>query len=325
MARYIALICIYFLSFSQVEAQDLKRVQYGFAVKATIDFNGLENYFKHSNFNVSVTGGAGFHPFEASFVYPSIHMGFLLFNQGNPGAPYNQGFFKSTRLNLFSNFTITSGVWRNNINHQLRRVPLYHFGDFTANPLLNPFQHSLGLGTNLIFFLDKYKDGYQRIGFGNILIDRHFQFNMLNDGSIFAILNLADGYDRYFTGGGQFSWHQDATNWIDSFELSFMKHTGYEPLTFETSNLLQSDFISFQNKKTIYYSTNRLRFRVNSTQDNLSLHFTMHNMDVDFQDIIHLSGDWTFFPDIFTPASSLVNDFKRSGFGASYNYFYNRW
>ena len=263
-------------------------------MRLTIDINGVENNFRYTNFNLSIIGGVGVHPFEASFVYPSLHTGVMLYSRGDNGSSYQDKFWDSFQVELLLDATLTSGFWRNNVNHNLRTVPLYHFSDILPNPLVNPFQHSLGLGINWIYSFDDYKqcDRIQKIGFGNILIDRHFQFNMYNDGTPYRQLGLTDKHDRYYTGGGQFSYHTDNNYFFDTIELSFMKYTGFDYSAFETANLLQLDFIPHKRAETTFYNKNRLRLRLGNSTDNYSLHITAHNTDKDFQDFIHYKGDY---------------------------------
>lgn len=300
-----------------------KDIQTGVMLRSTIDLNGFESGFEFSNFNISLIGGMGFHPFEQSYLYPTLHAGILIYNRGDLGAPYDKGFFKSTQFEFMFNTTINVGNFAKNSNHFKRRVPLYHFSNLVPNPLLNPFHTSIALGTNFIFFTDKYKSSSQQVGFVNVLIDRRFQFNMINDGFWFPKIGLSDGLDRYYTGAGQFSWHIDSKYAFDSFEIGFFKFTGYETIAFETANSLQLDYINYKKPRSIYYSKNRIRFGMNSSMNNYGLHLTFHNTDKDFQDFIHYKGDWTYFPDIFKNKKDGINDFKRIGIGGSYFYTKN--
>ena len=323
---HINVVCIItiFLNFSLFSQYiTTKEVQTGVILRSTIDLNGIESGFNFSNFNISLVGGIGFHPFEQSYLYPTIHAGILLYNRGDLGAPYNKKIFRSTQLEFMLNTTLNVGNFAKNSNHYKRKVPLYHFSNLIPNPLFNPFHYSVSLGSNFIFFTDKYKDSYQQVGFLNALLDRRFQFNMINDGTFFPKLFLGDGLDRYYTGGGQLSWHIDSNYLFDSFEFSFLKFTGYETIAFETANSLQLDYINFKNPNTIYYSKNRMRFNAHSSTNNFGLHLTLHNTDRDFQDFIHYKGDWSYFPDIFKTQSGRTNEIHRLGFGATYFYTKN--
>lgn len=323
--KYVLLPLLFFNILIQGQNNHADDMQYGVSIRATIDLTPFDKQkFKNSSVNISLTGGLGFHPFEISSLYQSFHLGILMYSRGDLGAPYNKGFFEGSQFELIGDATLTGGYFAKNANHTLRRVPLYHFSQITSNPLVNPFQHSFSLGTVFVKFFDSYKDSFQQVGFGNVMIDRRFQLNMFNDGtpfSIFQILN--DKQDRYYTGGGMLSWHNDSTYEFDLIEFSFLKFTGYEEGLFELANLLQVDVLAFKNENTIYYNKNRLRFRIMSSRNNYSAHITFHNTDIDFQDFIHLKGDWTFFPDIFKNQKGWDNELRRMGIGGSYFHFKN--
>lgn len=300
------------------QTNDINNIQYGAVIKATIDLNWLNNNPSYSNFNISFIGGAGIHPFDIKFLYPSIHAGFLLYNRGDLLSSYENGFWNSTSLNFIFDFTINGGLYRNNINFQKRLVPLYHFSDIAPNPLQNPFQNSLGLGTNFIFNIrnENYTSNQsQRVGFTNLMIDRRFQIMTHNDGSIWGKLGLGDRLDRYFTGGGVIAYHLDSKNEINNLEASFNKFTTHEDYAFDTAYLLQLDFIPFKNKKSHYYNKNRFRFSATSLKNNGGINLTFHNTDKDPQDKIHFIGDDTYFPDIFYNQRKYWNELKRIGIG----------
>ncbi|MCH3884384.1 hypothetical protein [Tenacibaculum aquimarinum] len=196
---------------------------------------------------------------------------------------------------------------------------MYHFSDFTTNPLENPFSDfSLTLGTNIIWFLDSYKKKKelpQRVGFTGLMIARRFQISTYNDGSIWGKTKLGDGLDRFYTGGGVIAYHLDSNNDINNLELSFHKFTGHEKYAFDAANQLQMDFIPFKNKETYYYSKSRWRLTATSFKNNFGVHFTVHNPDKDPQDWIHFIGQDTYHPDIFPNKGGLSNEWRRIGVG----------
>jgi len=312
-------LIILFSSFtSNSQTNDLNDIQYGAVIRATIDLNWLNNNPCYSNFNVSLVGGAGAHPFEINFLYPSIHAGILLYNRGDLLSSYEDSFFDSTSLNFIFDFTLNGGIYRNNINFQKRIVPLYHFSDIAPNPLQNPFQNSFALGTNFIFNIrnKNYNSNQsQRVGFTSIMIDRRLQIMTHNDGSLWGKIGLGDRLDRYFTGGGVIAYHLDSKNDINNLEASFNKFTTHEDYAFDTAYLLQVDFIPFKNKKSNYYNKNRFRFSATSLKNNGGINLTFHNTDKDPQDKIHFIGDDTYFPDIFYNEKKYWNELKRIGIG----------
>lgn len=309
-------VVILISKFGFSQTNDLNDLQYGIAIKTTIDINGIESKGKYTNFNVAVVGGIGGHPFDLENVFPTAHAGFMVYNRGDLISDYSKGFFNSTIVDFFLDLTLNVGYYRDNINFGIRNVPLYHFSDFTPNPLQNPFQHSFSLGSNTVLSTDKYRQEQpQRIGFLNLMIDRHFQFSMYNDGSFYRLLGLADGLDRYYTGGGMFAYHLDNTSDFNLLEFSFHKFTGHEKYAFDSGNLLQLDFIPFKEPQTYYYNKNRLRFSMSNTNRNYGVHLTAHNTDKDFQDKIHFDGNYSYHPDIFEDFRGIANEIKRLGIG----------
>ncbi len=300
------------------QTNDINDLQYGVALKTTIDLNTTS-----PNYNIAFTGGIGGHPFDYAEAFPSIHSGFIIYNKGDLVSSYNpdRGFFTSSTFDFFIDFTLTLGYYTQHTNFEKRFVPLYHFSDFTPNPLQNPFQHSLTLGTNVIWFWDKYKkEQPQRVGFTGIMIDRRIQASTYNDGSIWGRFGLGDGLDRFYTGGGMVSYHLNNNNLFNKIELSFHKFTGHEKYVFDTANLLQLDFIPFKNPETYYYSHSRFRGSITSYQNDFGLHITAHNTDKDPQDWIHFTGDDVYHPDLFGNQRGIYNEFKRLALGGFYLY-----
>ncbi len=321
MRNITSVFFILLYSYVCSQDRDFNTFQYGIALKATVDLNGASNYGKYSNFNLALIGGIGAHPFKSKFIYPSIHSGFLLYNRGDLISSYDESFLGSTTIDFLANFTLSGGYFYHTQNFDKRFVPLYHFSDFTPNPLLNPFQHSISLGTNIIYSPKNRIEQPQRVGMVNIMFDRRFQFSTYNDGSFFKkYLGLADGLDRYFTGGGMFAYHLDNPIGFNLIELSFHKFTGHEKYAFEVANQLQLDFIPYKEEKTYYYNKNRLRLSVSNTVKNFGIHLTAHNTDMDFQDGIHFKGNYTYHQDIFKNHLGLWNELGRLGIGGYWQY-----
>lgn len=326
MGINIKVILLFFLLFKssfglKSQTNDINDIQYGFGIKTTIDLN-----FQYPNYNIAFTSGIGGHPFDYAEVFPSIHTGFLIYNKGDLISSYSpaKGFFRSTLLDIFLDLSLTVGYYTPNTNFDKRFVPLYHFSDFTPNPLQNPFQHSLTVGTNFIWFFEKYKTKTkelpQQVGFTGLMVDRRVQASTYNDGSIWAKSKLGDGLDRYYTGGGLITYHSNIDKNISKFEVSFHKFTGHEKYAFDTANLLQIDFIPFKNEETYYYSKSRFRFTATSFKNNGGFHLTLHNTDRDPQDWIHFKGSDTYHPDIFKDRKGFWNEFKRMGLGGFWFY-----
>ena len=312
MIKRLFLLIFSILNFCSLEAQNSpETVQVGLAVKTTLDIGEFTNY------NISVIGGAGFHPFELKAIYPTLNMGFSLYNRGEFLSSYEFGFWR-TYLDGFLNFTVTGGDFRQSIDFRKRYVPLYHFSDLLPAPLHNPFQHSVSIGTNLVFpFFDNKKES-QRVGYSGIMVDRHLQFNIYNEGSYWGRYKLGDKEDRYFTGGGAFSYHIDSYYLVNQFELSFHKFTGYETNTFQVANALQLDFIPYRKESVFFYNKNRWRFTASNYSKNFAVHITLPNTDRDIQDKIHFDGDYTYHLDIFENEPGWKNELGRLQLGGSF-------
>lgn len=319
MKKLVFIILVLFITsevFSQVHRG---KIQTGIGIKLTIDITGESNFGEYTNFNASVIGGAGFHPFEFRYAYPSLHTGVAVYNRGELISSYREkGFFENIYADAFINLTLNTGYYRNNIDFSQRLVPIIHFSDLLPNPLQNPYQHSFSIGSNMVFSLfDQYRE-FQRVGIFNAMVDRHFQLNIYNDGSLWGKLCLGDGEDRYYTGGGSVSYHMDHSNFISQVFLSFHKFTGYEKDTFEAANLIQLDFIPYKKEESFYYNKNRWRLSLSNPHKNFGVHITLPNTDKDIQDGIHFNGNYTYHQDIFKNETGLRNEFRRMGMGGSF-------
>lgn len=316
------LVLIFLGSLTKVRSQN--SLDSGVAIKATIDINSFADKFRYSNYNISLVAGIGIHPFSIKELYPTIHAGVLLYRKGDLISSYSRrGFFKNNYLDFHLDVSLTTGVYKNSTNFLIREVPLYHFADFTVNPLENPYtDFSFTIGKNIIWFTDSYKkEQPQKIGFTGLMVARRFQISTYNDGSIWAKVGLGDGLDRYYTGGGMIAYHLNSNNTISNLELSFHKFTGHEMYAFDAANQLQLDFIPFKKKETYYYSKSRFRFTATSLKNNSSVHITLHNPDKDPQDWIHFIGQDTYHPDIF-PNKGFF--WRKIGIGSSWLHMNNR-
>ena len=285
---YFLIISVFITSsygFSQ--EMDFEKLQFGFAVKTTIDINGLESKGKYTNFNVTLVGGIGNNLFDIQNVYPSLHAGILIYNRGDLVSSYKERFFQSTVIDLIFDITLTAGLKQKEVS-SARIVPLYHFSDFTPNPLENPFRWSVSGGLNFIYSFDRKnrEKKPQRVGFMNLLIGNTLQVNTYNDGSAFKFLGT-DKLDRYYTGGFLLASHLDRKWHFDQIELSFHKFTGFQKYAYKSANLMQIDFIPFSDPDQYYINKNRTRISVSNTSRNYGLHLTFHNTDADLQDLIH--------------------------------------
>lgn len=194
-------------------------------------------------------------------------------------------------------YTLTTGIQnRMKMNHWLRpgirNYPLYYFNTFTAQPLQNPYNWSLSIGGNLIFFLSRKTDRFQQVGFLNGHFDR-FQVNYINDGPPF-FPPFGDRFDRLHTGGGYITFHGDDAWAINLVELGFNKFTGYSRNAYELSNRIGAGYIYYKDTSQQYYNKSRIYLNVANTSKKIGMSVNFYNYSrLDVQHKIHLSS---FYP-----------------------------
>lgn len=304
-------------SYSQTDYLD--NIQYGVALKATIDINGIESKGKYSNFNLSLFGGIGSFVFNSKSLYPSLHAGVVLYNRGELISTYHpdKNFFSSSVLDFMVDISMNVGYFNDNTNLDMKNVPLVHFSDFTSNPLQNPLYHSLTIGSNLIWSTQKGRE-FQRVGLIGAMVSRSFHISSYNDGGLWGRLSLGDKRDRYYTGGGLLAVYLNNNYTFDNWEFSFHKFTWSEESIFYVGQLLQLDVLAYKDEKSKYYNKGRLRLTARNSTDNYGVHLTLHNTDKDFQDGFHFNQESPFHPDIFKNEKGIRNEIKRAGIGGFY-------
>ncbi len=180
----------------------------------------------------------------------------------------------------------------------IKQMRTLHTGDFYN--LFIDRKYALILSTNAIF---NNHQRHQLQGSMTLTVDR-VTLNYHNDGPPFQALMLADGFDRYWTGGGALFVH-DARG-FNRVVAGFDQFTGYQPLLYELSSLLGIHLPQ--------YGTNRSEMRAdhNTSQYHLRLGIDP-NLSIDMgvvgslyhaaqrryfglQDIIHLKGRYPFHP-----------------------------
>jgi len=296
------LIVFFFVLVSyQIQSQATRNDDFrlGFGIKLSAEIQNT----KQLSFRASATGGIGQYikiNDNGFGTLPTAHIGVLLYNKGILGSQLNTKFKKCVFLDFFTNFTLTSGGKNITNNNRLddRRVPLYHFSDFTSNPLQNTFKHSVSFGSNIIFNPHKYRNT-QSIGFFNLNVARTAQISYYNDGG--PILKyLGDKKDRYYTGGLVLSAHFNTNTEFSLVELSFHKFTGWQPYAFDLSDKLQMDYIPYKNEAVFGFNQQRWKLSLTSDKNNYTVFVNAYDVDVwDVQDILHFNRDNPFHPDYF--------------------------
>ncbi|AUC81478.1 hypothetical protein [Lacinutrix sp. Bg11-31] len=298
--KYITFLFIAFgIQINNAQNNTIDNLRLGFGVTLTAE---IQNGY-HLKFRASAAGGIGQYLAVNNNGFgalPTTHLGIMVYNRGILGSQLDKEYKNSVFLDFFADATFTVGGKNITEINRLedRLVTLYHFADFTANPLQNTFKHSLSFGLNLILNPDKNREA-QMVGFFNLNVARTAQISYYNDGG--PVLNLlGDGKDRYYTGGFVLSAHLKTQTYINLIELSFHKFTGWQPLAFDASDKLQLDHIPYKNKDVFGFNQQQWKLAVHSFNHNFSAYVSAYDVNVwDVQDILHFSRDNPYHPDYF--------------------------
>ncbi len=279
--------------------EPVKDLRLGFGINITGEYQ-----VKHGlKFRVAATGGlADYVPLAKNDfgILPSVHIGVLFYNKGILGSNLNMNYYRTTFFDFFANATVTTG-FNNNITPQElehRFVPLYHFSDFVANPLLNTFDYSLSLGSNWLMNPDRNRAS-QTVGFINLNVGRRAQISYYNDGG--PILSyLGDREDRFYTGGLVVSAHFNRNVYLDLVEVSFHKFTGWQEYAVDTADKLQLDHIPYKNGDAFGFNQQQWKLNFVSYQQGYGAYITIYDLDViDLQDFLHFNSDFPYHPDYY--------------------------
>jgi len=278
-----------FYSQYRIDQKNGTKFQYGIASKLNIEFKINEN----PNFKLSITGGIGYN-IENVF-FPAIHTGIILFNKGTIGSHLNDTWTK-IRAHYFYNAIGTIRLDKRNYSYFERQVPFYHFSDFTANPLQNPYKSSLSFGK---IWINLPKNKRQQIGLFNANIVGRAQITYYNDGG-FGLEILGDKRDRYYTGGILISYHGNERDDIDLIELSYHKFTGYVKHAFDIAEKLQMDFLIYADTSQFALNHQRWKLTVSDLSSGFSGNIAIYDSNsIDLQDFIHFKTNVPYHPDYF--------------------------
>ncbi len=265
---------------------------FGFGAKLNIELS----YKYRPDFKLGITGGISYNADINSYgISPTLHGGFLFFNGRSVGG--NQSRKRYTiQSHAFLNTMAVFQLDRLDFNPINRPVPLYHFAEFTANPLQNPFKSSVSYGMNLILVHEKK---LQRTGFFNLNVSGRFQITYYNDGG--PVLGWAgDNQDRYYTGGLVLSYHGNIEDVVNLVELSYHKFTGYQKYAFDVGEHLQIDFINYKDTNQFKYNQQRWRLNFSNLDNGFGGSVSLYNLNsLDFQDFLHFWTNVPYHPDYF--------------------------
>jgi hypothetical protein len=218
------------------------------------------------------------------FIVPALNLEYQLY-YGGLGTRSGWG---SAKNNLTGELVVSgtlTGGWRDGTGYD---QPLYYFTDLVQPALQNPFSYSLSAGTNLVFPMDGHKAGLQRVGFYDVHIGR-FQLAYYNDGGGMPVPLLADGKDRYYTGGGFINVSLPNNDVLSQFTASYHKFSGYYKETFEDTNEMNLSFVNYHDETQQYYNKSFWNLSVFNARTGLSGFFRVNNPynRGDFQNTIH--------------------------------------
>ena len=179
-----------------------------------------------------------------------------------------------------------------------RLIRTLHTGDY-YNLVLDR-TYGLLLSTNAIFNNHRR---HQMQGAMTIVTDR-VSLNYYNDGPPFKTLMLADGFDRYWTGGGAIFVHDDRG--FNRIVAGFDQFTGYQPLLYELSGLLGIHLPQYgpdERGTRRDHNTSQYHLRI-GLDPNLAIDMGVVGSLYDersrryfgLQDIIHLKRGYPFHP-----------------------------
>lgn len=308
MLKYFILFTFFFsvkfYSQNEINGFSPKGLQYGFAGKVNLEFN-LKN---NPSYKISLVSGIGYNIKNTFF--PTLHTGIILFNRGVVGSNLQLNPF-DIQKHFFGGLMGTIKLDKKKIDINNRHVPLYHFLDFSANPIQNPYRSSISYGA---IWVNLRKKINQRIGFFNVNVMERGQISYFNDGG--PVLKIAgDKHDRYYTGGLMLSYHANYNQDINLIELSYIKFTGYTKHAFDIGDKLQIDFLTYADKEQFSYNTQRWKLSVSNINDGFGANFSIYDFNrLDLQDFLHFNTNVPYHPD--------YNKSKRLMIGGNYQYNY---
>ncbi|WP_303316961.1 polymorphic toxin type 23 domain-containing protein [Flavivirga abyssicola] len=292
--KHLILSLIFFHSLYCVAQNDFYSTnsdfQFGIGAKVNIEFS---HKFSPA-FKVSLTGGVGYNT-DRIRIFPSIHTGILFFNKGSVGADQSKKWYR-IQSHFYTSAQLTGQLDKRDFDFALRSVPLYHFSEFNANPLQNPYKSSISYGANWIFVQNKKS---QRTGFFNLNIAGRAQISYYNDGG--PILKIAgDKRDRYYTGGVIISYHGNNEDQINLIELSYHKYTGYQEYAFDVADKLQIDFLNYNDENQFSYNQQRWKLNISNIKNGFGGSISLYNRNsIDLQDFLHFNTNVPYHPDYY--------------------------
>ena len=262
-------------------------LQYGYSLRVALELARKPILY------IAISGGIASN-FIAPEVYPSINGELLIYTGGIDTAKptYKQNWFI---VDFILAGTMTVGLGSNNFTSarqslvEGRNIPLYYFTNFNNPTLVNPFNSSFSLGTNLIWSTKRFP---QRIGFINIHPVKEFQISYYNDGGPpVDLISLGDLQDRYYTGGAIISYHGPSHTLANLIEVGYHKFTGYSKNAYTAAKRLNQSFVDYTDTSQTAYNRSLWSVNVANPSRHWGINFREYNRTSwDMQHKIHWSG-----------------------------------
>lgn len=263
-------------------------VQRGIGVKVLASFSTVEKL----NYRIGLIAGFGGYLGDKRWLYPAFNTDLMLFG-GGMGSP-SPGIKSCLNVEWIVSYLATIGC-HDRLNHasssrpEIRNYPLYYFNNWSHPSLQNPFEYSVSLGGNVVFFITKYlRPSRQMVGFLNLHASR-LQASYANDGPPFR-QPFGDRFDRYHTGAGYVSFHGDNDWEVNLIELGYNKFTGYSHSSYEISNQLGNAYVFYEDENQNFFNKTNFYLNAANLTRHLGLAFSVVNFPwVDIQHSIHLA------------------------------------
>ena len=305
--KYLLVTFLFVLSYTARSQNDISfsnsEFQYGIAAKLSVEIGyrfSKKFAFRKRNFftpgyRLSITGGVGYDVEGDIGFFPALHTGVMLFNKGSIGADQSKH-GSIPQFHFFASTIVALELDKKDFSPLERSVPFYHFAEFTANPLQNPYKSSISYGAN---WIGVQKGEIQRVGFFNLNVVGRAQISYYNDGG--PVLGLAgDNRDRYYTGGLVISYHGHILDPIDLIELSYHKYTGYQKYAFDVADKLQIDYLNYNDTNQFSYNQQRWRLNFSNINSGYGGNVSLFNFNrLDLQDFLHFKTNVPYHPDYY--------------------------
>ncbi len=328
---FFVIIVLYFYS-SDCLAQD----RYSFGLQ----FGANVNLYNSRPFRQKTNKFPGYKVFTSFVIRSSSRDGLFLFNYGATLAIYNKSLgnnFNPSYSDIQIDFTNTLAIGLGSKGESWDVRYLRTIGNSPAFNLYHKKDYAFFISTN--FILNNHLRN-QAVGAFNLTL-KDFSVNYYNDGGPLVRdlipflkfrrrkwgipgIGIADGFDRWWTGGGYITIHGYDHTIAKRIDISYDQFTGYSDLIYELSNILGINVPHYREQDTADITTTPAAF--NASTYNLKV-FYHENSAIDvgilgslttkrgrywgFQDLIHISRKSALHPNF------AVN---RLVFGATNNY-----